>query len=63
LHIPSLFLFSLSLLGPLRRRITHSVSAAVERGGYGTILKWVGGIGLAVVGAFCAGIGFGMAFG
>ncbi|KAL6298945.1 hypothetical protein BKA93DRAFT_708155, partial [Sparassis latifolia] len=56
LHIPSLVVFSLSLLSPLRTRVEASVSNGTERMSFG----FGSGLGLALVGAFCAGIGIGL---
>ncbi|KAH9903268.1 hypothetical protein C8Q73DRAFT_832085 [Cubamyces lactineus] len=75
LHLPSLFIFSVSLLDAFRARVTRSLgfresasgsasSPAVReeakrrsgRMGFGFAF----GVGLALVGAFCAGVGFGL---
>lgn len=79
LHIQSLFMFSLSLLGPLRARVAQSLSfgligrraaaevaesePAVEKTESGTKKHGAHlsfGLGLALVSAFCAGIGIGL---
>jgi hypothetical protein len=55
LHIPSLFLFSLSLFGPLTGRIARSVEETVEK-----MQPRACHVGLALVGGFFFGVGFGM---
>ncbi|KAH9934105.1 hypothetical protein B0H21DRAFT_79618 [Amylocystis lapponica] len=66
LHVPSLVAFSFSLLAPLRARLfarfglgrsqmVEKTEGASRRHGYGAGL-----VGLALVGAFCAGIGLGL---
>jgi hypothetical protein len=52
LHLPSLVLFSISLLGPLRARVGKTISGFVEVLGDGNVR-------IAVFGGFCVGIGFG----
>ncbi|KAI0761365.1 hypothetical protein BD413DRAFT_486047 [Trametes elegans] len=79
LHLPSLFLFSFSLLGALRSRIARTFgfglvpqranndtarravagSVARERK-CGSTLGYTFGLGLALVSAFCAGVGIGL---
>jgi hypothetical protein len=55
LHLPSLLLFSLSLLGPLQNRLGRSIVAFVEAlGDYH--------VKVALVGGFCMGIGIGLSF-
>lgn len=76
LHLPSLFVFSLSLLGPLRTRLVQTLgfgrdievedvdskdyenSHTRRSTHYGIGL----GLGFALVGAFCAGIGLGVMY-
>ncbi|KAI0819913.1 hypothetical protein BC628DRAFT_1423432 [Trametes gibbosa] len=78
LHLPSLFVFSFSVLGALRTRIFRSmgfssggkdnarrraVAANTEDGRDGGGKRGMGftvGIGLALVSAFCAGVGIGL---
>jgi hypothetical protein len=48
LHLPSLFMFSVSLLGPLQSRV------------WGTIIAFAGEVKLALVGGFCVGLGIGL---
>lgn len=56
LHLHSILLFSVSLLTPLRTRVHRSFVTPAT--------KWMGcRLGLAIIGAFCAGIGIGLAFG
>ncbi|KAF8225741.1 hypothetical protein L208DRAFT_1443326 [Tricholoma matsutake] len=52
LHLPSLVIFSVSLLGPLRARVRKSISGFVEALGDGNVKA-------ALLGGFCMGIGFG----
>jgi hypothetical protein len=55
LHLPSLFVFSMSLFGPLTGRIARSIEEFLEK------LKLRDyHVGLALVGGFCMGIGFSM---
>ncbi|KAI0922776.1 hypothetical protein AcV5_009662 [Taiwanofungus camphoratus] len=74
LHLKSVLVFSLSLFGPLRERIVHSMCSLLGLSGYrrateSTVHMTEGpergekrrmrinfGLGLALVGAFCAGI-------
>lgn len=52
LHLPSVLMISLSLLGSLRTRMGQSIHATWEKlSGYR--------LGLAFIGVFCAGIGIG----
>ncbi|KZT63144.1 hypothetical protein DAEQUDRAFT_783064 [Daedalea quercina L-15889] len=64
LHVGSLFMFSLSLLGPLKSRVAQSLSfgkGGVESTSRATTSRSMGvGLGVALVGAFCAGIGLGL---
>ncbi|GBE89849.1 hypothetical protein SCP_1701740 [Sparassis crispa] len=72
LHIPSLVVFSLSLLSPLRTRVVGAVKsglgwrsapteeASVSNGTERMSFGFGSGLGLALVGAFCAGIGIGL---
>jgi len=52
LHLPSLIMFSISLLGPLRARVGKSISGFVEALGDCNVR-------VALLGGFCMGIGFG----
>jgi len=57
LHLPSIFMFSLSLLAPLRSRMFgHGPSIYSQR--YRRVPSWV-----FAAGAFCVGIGIGLIFG
>ncbi|KAH9931552.1 uncharacterized protein B0H18DRAFT_989936 [Fomitopsis serialis] len=64
LHLGSLFMFSLSLLGPLKSHIARSLSfgrrdvSSTSRAKPNRSMGF--GLGLALVGAFCAGIGLGL---
>ncbi|KAI9060036.1 hypothetical protein FKP32DRAFT_1668357 [Trametes sanguinea] len=79
LHLPSLMVFSFSLLGALRTRVGRALgfspsalpsrdrSATInaqdqqqQRKGNGRSVGFTFGIGLALVSAFCAGVGFGL---
>lgn len=53
LHLPSLFIFSVSLLGPLQSRLKRTISAFIES--LGEIH-----VRMALVGGFCVGVGFGL---
>ena len=61
LHLPSIFMFSLSLLAPLRNRIfgepMETLDGSVATTKRAESVNW--GI-LGIVGAFCAGIGLGV---
>lgn len=52
LHFPSLVMFSISLLDPLRARVGKSISGLVEAFADGNVRA-------ALLGGFCIGIGFG----
>ncbi|KAI0324535.1 hypothetical protein GY45DRAFT_1331432 [Cubamyces sp. BRFM 1775] len=78
LHLPSLFVFSVSLMDALRARITRSLGFRPHAGGSSARTPspatreaakrqdgrlgfgFAFGVGLALVGAFCAGVGFGL---
>lgn len=76
LHLPSLFVFSFSLLGALRSRVARSLgiyaapsppkrtSPTKAKGAQpksaGRSFGYTLGLGLALVGAFCAGVGLSM---
>lgn len=71
LHVGSLVAFSLSLLGPLRARIAHSLGVGMapymgcanvekEEAQVKTGAGLGFGLGLALVGVFCAGLGLGL---
>lgn len=75
LHLPSLFVFSFSLLGALRARVARSLglsSADVVRVDHGLGqgqglgqgrrggVGYALGLGFALVSAFCAGVGIGL---
>ncbi|KAI8989020.1 hypothetical protein BD414DRAFT_322872 [Trametes punicea] len=78
LHLPSLMVFSFSLLGALRTRVARAfglhgtkntsrdrpsamdASGAQTRQGSSGGFGFTFGVGLAIVGAFCAGVGFGL---
>jgi hypothetical protein len=65
LHLPSIFMFSLSLLGPLRAKIfgvTNSLAPRPTEARQGRVRKFPSWGFITVVGAFCAGIGFGLMF-
>jgi len=53
LHLPSLFVFSLSLLGPLRSRVGKSIPSFVDALGELPVR-------LALFGGFCVGLGIGL---
>lgn len=53
LHLPSLLLFSISLVGPLRSRVNESIRAMLESLAEGRVQ-------LALVGGFCLGLGVGV---
>ena len=55
LHLPSLFVFSMSLLGPLTGRIAKSIEDFLD-----TAQLQDYHVGLALLGGFCVGVGFGM---
>jgi hypothetical protein len=52
LHLPSLVMFSISLLGPLRVRVGKTVAGFVEALGDGNVR-------MAALGGFCIGVGLG----
>ncbi|KZT08052.1 uncharacterized protein LAESUDRAFT_724035 [Laetiporus sulphureus 93-53] len=70
LHVGSLFMFSLSLLGPLRARLAQSFGFGgrastntmdTERSGEKRRSRTLGlGLEMALMGAFCAGVGLGL---
>ncbi|PIL28813.1 hypothetical protein GSI_08858 [Ganoderma sinense ZZ0214-1] len=86
LHLPSLVVFSFSLLGALRTRVARALGwksgqdegrrrpsiarrtskeapreeVASVRSGSGTGIKYTFGLGIALVSAFCAGVGIGL---
>lgn len=53
LHLPSLFIFSVSLLGPLRVRVWASVKSTIENISEAKVQ-------MALFGGFCIGVGAGM---
>jgi mannose/fructose/N-acetylgalactosamine-specific phosphotransferase system component IIC len=55
LHIPSLFVFSLSLFGPLSGRMARSVEDV-----FGNMQPRGVHVGLALVGGFVVGVGLGL---
>jgi len=55
LHLPSLFVFSMSLFGPLTGRVARSVEHFLE-----TAKVKDYHVGLALMGGFCVGVGLGM---
>lgn len=57
LHIPSLFLFSISLLNPLRARLCKSISEFLESLGSEKNVR------IALLGGFCIGLGIGVMVG
>lgn len=54
LHLPSLFLFSISLLNPLRVRLRKSITEFFESLGSERNVK------IALLGGFCVGLGIGL---
>ena len=63
LHLPSIFMFSLSLLAPLRHRIFGAREPAETLDGSTATTKSTRSVNwgiLGIVGAFCAGIGLGV---
>ncbi|KAF9647099.1 hypothetical protein BDM02DRAFT_3064787, partial [Thelephora ganbajun] len=60
LHLPSIFMFSLSLLAPLRYRIFGEPTETLDGSTTTRSTKPVNWSILGIVGAFCAGIGLGV---